>query len=240
VRALAPVLLVALAAAGSGPSSASRAAVGCPGLASASALPARHDLGVLHGDVDGDGHPDVVKIREARRAPAACHFVLVVVTAHGALAARLDAYENPAPKLAVLAAVDPHRLAIAVEVMHGASTGTAAVFVVDGQTLRHVVNPGWSGRDFLYNGSVTHFGGVSCYPQPRSGRFVVGGYGPPTAHGKIAVDRAFYRLDGATLHLVRSTHASLTRSQLYARNYPEFRTTALFPTCTVARTRLDW
>jgi hypothetical protein len=138
----------------------------CPRIHAAAELPLWKESPVLHADVDGDGHTDTVGIHIARRANAACAFVLVVETGRRTYAARvaepfdkLDGtvatWNVPQPFVAALVQLTPHGAQIVVERWAGASVASTNLFGIVGDRLQVLEFPGsYGGVDLDLFGTV--------------------------------------------------------------------------------------
>ncbi|MDQ3974348.1 MAG: hypothetical protein M3276_08440, partial [Actinomycetota bacterium] len=186
-----------------------RAARGdCPNEPRVVADPDHHQPGALSGDVDGDGGTDVVQLAVDQGGPEGCQAFLVVVTPSRRTSVPTGSTPQPPgaggplPRVHGLVDIgDRPGLEVVVDLEAGASTDILGVFTMgDGElepvTIageRHVV------ALFPYGGSVGHQDTVDC---TSDGDMVTASATIDDDGRFYRVERRFYRLDGAMLHLV--------------------------------------
>jgi hypothetical protein len=205
----------------------------CARANDAARLPIQRIAGSLTGDIDGDGRLDRVTVRYDPQASASCPFLVAVTTGTSVLAAPLAVTgrysTQPLPALNRLARVPRRGLAIAVDVSSGSARWAAVFVVADGRLSQVKLASGAFDGAFVYSGALMHDYGVDCFGGGRSGRLVVSGW-RQVYPKPIQVDRTVYRLVGAQLRRVRSTHGTAARPP----RYPELRGSGLFTSCTAA------
>jgi hypothetical protein len=203
--------------------------------AQARADAAKHVVGVLRGDVDGDGAPDRIGLVRLRRAPERCGAFLVVRTRSRALTRAFARPPVPdVPSLNGLAALGSGPgLHIVVTTWHGASTEFARVFAVRGDSIAPV-ETGTPDNTFAYEGSVTHIDAVDC---ASGGLVVASGWFFRGTGSRFGFFRHFYRVGPQGFELVRSQSGTST-SSTPIRRFREFREPQPFPSCMRVRAPL--
>jgi hypothetical protein len=214
----------------------------------------------LRGDVNGDGTVDRISVRAVLNAPVSCGFFVVATSRKHVYSSVIPmsnlpqrtirsllkmqgAVSGAAPVVSALVPVEPGRgLVVAVTVEHGASMGSAALFSTRGNRLvRLRIKGKYPDNTLAYDGVVTTMAGVDCVAPNRSGRIVAGDYfllpgsiTPGTE--RWGLRRTFYRVVGTTLRVTRKIRRTLAGPASRARlQPPEFRGSALFPSCAAVR-----
>jgi hypothetical protein len=221
----------------------------CPRISRAAKLPLWPNGGRLRGDVDGDGHPDHVSVRYARKSRASCGFLLLVTTHARVLATRVPEWYKPPqdlpirqwpfdePFLAVVVRLGAHRAQVVVARSHGAAVANVSLYGIVGGRLQLLqFHPRFYQDELGLFGTIgTGDTNVRC---TRGGPMVLLGRGPTGASGRPwFISRSEYRLSKDRLSRVRTrtVRASMRRVNALAHRWGM---DALpFTGCTVARGR---
>jgi hypothetical protein len=170
----------------------------------------------LAADLTGDGRVDQVRLAHAWRSPRRCRFFVVLSSRGRSTATRIDQPElvslpnaelqtEHIPRLLAIVALPGGPRDVAVQLLAGASTEFAGLFVPVGGTLRRVViRPRIPDTNLLpYNGSVTHFDGVGCAAHSTVVATGAGALG--TTGTRWTVVRTWYRQRATQLVRARTT-----------------------------------
>jgi WD40 repeat protein len=196
--------------------------------------------GSLHGDVDGDGLDDEVWVAiDTRSEELTCRYFLVVETAEGRVATRIDLTytEGTNDELVTVQSLvdidDKEGLEVFVHLQRGL-VEFGAIYTMSGRILAPAVSTEPDGVEnglFSYGGGESAMSGVDCTGKP--GIIVVSG-----AHRKgngWVVERNYLRLEGSEFRLYEQseryelTNQELEESSLEER-FHEFEPIA-FPSC---------
>lgn len=162
----------------------------------------------LEGDVDGDGRPDRVTLRENVQRPEACRRVLVVETAAGeTMTAVVEPLEwpSPDPKLLLLAEIDGRSgLEPVVALSPGAVNRPGEVYTVLKGKLARMRLAGESPGPFphlfpFYNEFPS---GVDCTDSPGEIVETASQFAPGGDDSVYGITRTIYRSDRATFRPV--------------------------------------
>jgi hypothetical protein len=220
----------------------------CPPISGAAKLPRWPGGGRLHGDLDGDGHPDPVGVRYAPRSRASCGFFLVFTAHSRVLATRVPEWYKPPdrairdwpfaePFLAAVVQLDAHRLQVVVARSHGAAVVNVSLYgIIDGSLQLLHFNPRVYQDELGLFGSIgTGDTNVRC---ALGGPMVLLSRGPTSASGRRwFVSRSEYRLITDHLSRVRSRTVRSTMRKVNALAHHWGMDALPFTGCTVARGR---
>jgi Tol biopolymer transport system component len=178
----------------------------CLSEAEAAGDPSLRKPGSLRGDVDGDGLDDEVSVAiDPQSEEPTCRYFLVVHTAGGAVAARIDltyleGIDQELFGLQSLAEVnDQPGLEVFVRVHSGVAMEFGQLYTMAGGTLTLMVSTGPDSDNglFAYGGSLSGLSGVDCAEEP--GHLILGTAAPDG--NAWTVDRWPLVVEGYTVRL---------------------------------------
>jgi hypothetical protein len=189
--------------------STSDPAAKCPDEGDVTSDPSARIGGSLHGDVDGDGHPDEVTLAFDEKAARGCQAFLIVEGSDETRVLAIESFDRafglPQPRLNTLAEVDAvPGSEMVVDLVAGASTQFVGLFSMTGGGLARVVVAGdeFPTDDlFPYGGSVGHLEASNCAGD--AGTVVISSATPKG--DAYQVTRRFFSFEGSTPRLEPSS-----------------------------------